>query len=161
MAGTYSIYGLGAKLALDIYSVVEGEVYNICEKALRDEVNRTVYAGGGDGRYYNRTMGILNAIEIVEKHRSSTSISFKVIINPARIGIEITSPDMLNAHADVYGQDFRTGLIPTLDEGSSGSTVYNFSGYHFFDSTYQNLDSKLIGVMASALSSKGWDVTTY
>lgn len=159
MAGTYSLEALGAKLASDVYSIVEGEVYNICLKALRDNINATVYAGGGGSGMYARTFEVMNAVNIVEKSRSATHISFKVVVDPSLIGMEFRQ-GQLNAHAGVNGEDFREGIIEALDSGSSGSPIYNHPAHQYFDRTYDELDSVLIGVMARALAARGWDVTT-
>lgn len=159
MAGTYSLAGLGAKLASDVRSIVEGEVYNICEKALRDNINATVYAGSGGSGMYARTMDIMNAVDIIEKSSSATHVSFKVVINPVKIGIEMR-PNALNAHAGVNGEDFREGIIDALDNGSSGSPIFNHPAHNFFDKTHAELDSALVVIIANALRGRGWDVTT-
>lgn len=157
MANGYDIGGLAAKLAGDIRSVVEGEVYDICENALRNELNRTVYSGGST-EYYTQTGELLRAVSITNEGRSGTSIEFTVEIDPAKVNTTINMPEQLNAHASVTGEDFVVGTIASLENGSS-SIIHSHPQHGFYKSTYNILNGRLVGVMASALSAKGWDVS--
>lgn len=158
MANSYDISEIGAKLASDVFAIIEREIYDICKRALEEEVRRTVYSGMGTG-YYDRTGDILKAVDITDKNLSGNTASFKVTVNPELIGIQIRDGEKWNAHAGVRGQDFREGVVEVLDEGTSGNSLYNHPGYNFFDSTANKLDSRLVGVMVSALRARGWDAS--
>lgn len=155
--GTYSLSDLASDLRSDIYSIVKSEVYNICLEALRSNIRASVYAGGG-GNYYDRTFDVLNAVDIVKKSEGGGYISFAVEVNPAKIGM-VQREGTWNAHMGVNGESFNEGVIEVLDQGTQGHSLYNHPASHFYQSTFDELDGRLVGVLASALASRGWDVS--
>lgn len=157
---TISIENYADALVADIASSIENEVKATCEQALIDAINTTVYLRQ---KTYRQTRGFVDAVEIMDMNirKNSGIATFRIGVNASKMGIEIRTPDEWNAHAGMKGQDFREGLIETLDEGSSGSPYYNFSGYGFFDKAADNLDRTMIQAMANALKAKGYKVDIY
>lgn len=150
------IAGLKAKLKADVISAVQGEVAEAAHKAMREAINDTMYASGG-GAYYSRTGDFLNAIAIEDRRSSGNSTEFKVIVKGSMLSPNFTGTGW-NQHMDVRGHSWNgDGIVEVLDEGTNAG-LYAHKGYHFYDKAESDMDVKLIGVLAKALSGRGWDV---
>lgn len=150
-------------LTEDIKEAVRFEVIETAREALINHVNATVYASRGSS-YYDRTFELLEAIEIRDFRVTSSRATFTLGFNNSRIHPYVNpSEAKLNWHTGVaedfnYGID---GLLDTLENGSSGSPIYNSPAHGFMDKTYNELASTLVKTMGSALSRRGWKVTIF
>ncbi|MBO1087239.1 hypothetical protein [Enterococcus mundtii] len=152
------ISALKGKLREDVISSVQSEVYEAAEKALKEAIQQTMYAGGG-GAYYARTGDFLNAIKIEDKRNTGSSAEFTVIVRGSMLSPQMNDGDMWNAHMDVYGNAWNTdGLVEVMDEGTKSHSLYMHKGYHFYDKAELDMDKELVRVLARALRGRGWDV---
>lgn len=144
----------------DIVDVITNEVKDEAEKALIKHVNKEVYMRP-NSRYYDRTFELKDAIEIRNFRTSGGRASFEIGFNNGRIQTHKVAAGKLNAHTGVK-KDFRNGIdgfLDTLENGASGSPIYNSPALGFVDKTYEDLIDNLVLVMGRALSAKGWEVT--
>lgn len=162
-----STLNLAEDLVGDITSIIYGQVITESEKILREHVMNTVYSGKSPAQY-TRTNGVLNAVEISEISVSGTKATFKIWINPnlmstisAVPNAPFPTPDggpSWGSHEGFSGQDFREGLIETLDEGG-GSPYYSHPAHNFYQKTHDEADVELIKILGNGLSAAGWDVS--
>lgn len=155
MANFYDISSLASKLAVDIRNAIMKEAFDACKNALIDQISRTVYTG--KPAEYVRTMELLKAVDITNISVSGGQASFTLLINATKLGVHIRH-DTWNAHADFKGNDVRESIPLWLDEGTNNK-YYSHEAHGFFDKTYDQLDTQLVGVMVRALRSKGWDAS--
>ena len=149
-------------LVSDIKMAVALDIKQTAKMALIRAINETVYI---HKKKYVPTYDFVNAVEISDFKIGNNRATFSVIINASKMQIQIRE-GQLSAHAGVPNkqgerEDFRELLIPTLNDGSSGSPIYNFKGYHFFEKAEDDMDRNLILVMAKALRAKGWKVSIH
>ena len=114
--------GLASKLRADVKSSIEKKVFKICEEALRKSVMMTVYSG--KPVMYDRTYELLRAVSIDNVNVGHSQATFEIIIDPNKMGLYPSTKDSWGKHQGLSGQDFREGLIATLDQGSS-SPMYS------------------------------------
>ena len=148
--------GLASKLRADVKSSIEKKVFKICEEALRKSVMMTVYSG--KPVMYDRTYELLRAVSIDNVNVGHSQATFEIIIDPNKMGLYPSTKDSWGKHQGLSGQDFREGLIATLDQGSS-SPMYSHPAHGFFDKAYDGLEIKIVKAMATDLKANGWDVT--
>ena len=148
--------GLASKLRADVKSSIEKKVFRICEEALRKSVMMTVYSG--KPVMYDRTYELLRAVSIDNVNVGHSQATFEIIIDPNKMGLYPSTKDSWGKHQGLSGQDFREGLIATLDQGSS-STIYSHPAHGFFDKASDGLEIKIVKAMATDLKANGWDVT--
>lgn len=154
-----SLDNYASTLVEDIKQSIVTEVKQVAQEALINAINQTVYLRQ---KQYRQTRDFLGAVEVMDVNISDSKATFRVGINPSKIGIQKRMPEEWNAHASMSGEAFNgDGLIDTLDQGSSGSPYYNFDGYGFFDIASDDMDTSLIMAMANALRGKGYKVTLY
>lgn len=150
-------------LTEDIKEAVRFEVIDTAREALIKHVNATVYAGRSSP-YYDRTFELLEAIEIRDFKVGSGRATFTLGFNNSRIHPYVnTSETKLNWHTGVT-EDFNYGIdgfLDTLENGASGSPIYNSPAHGFMDKTYNELANTLVQAMGSALSRRGWKVTIF
>lgn len=121
----------------------------------------TVYAGGSS--MYERTMGVLNAVEVGNINVGGTSATFEIRINPSKMGrrpAEDGAPwtGKWGAHMSFSNRDFGKGLIEILD-GGGGSSWHTHPAHNFYQKTYDEADDRLAQVLAAGLAAAGWDVS--
>lgn len=150
-------------LAEDIKEAVRFEVVDTARDALIKFVNQTVYENP-QGSYYSRTFELLNAIEIRDFKVTQKRASFTLGFNNNKIQPSINpNPRMLNWHTGVKG-GFDAGIdgfIDTLENGASGSPIYNHPAHGFMDKTASELEKTMVRVMANALKRRGWKVSIF
>lgn len=147
-------------LVEDIVNVIQNEVREAAEKALFDHVNKTVYASP-QGSYYDRTFELLDAVEIRNFKVSNKVATFQIGFNNERIRTHITQRGKLNSHTGVNG-GFKSGIdgfLDTMENGGSGSPIFNSPAHGFVDGAYKDLVESLVFVMGRAMTAKGWSVT--
>lgn len=154
-----SIENFASTLAKDIYQVVNSEVKEVAEKALIDAINKTVYL---QRKSYRPTYNLRDAVTVTEpKIVGGNKIVFSVYINASGLRPEIRAGE-LNAHADVHGRPFQEGLVEVLNDGTkTRNSIYEHPAHNFFEKAHDDMDKKLIVVMARALKGKGYNVTIY
>lgn len=158
MSNSMSLENFARTLTNDIKASIEGEIKSVAEEALRSAINSTVYL---QKKSYRPTYGFLNAVEIMDLKIGTKVATFRIGINASKMGVETRMPNEWNVHEGMKNQDFREGLIDTLDQGSSGSPYFNHAGYGFFDMAADDLDKSMIQAMASSLRNKGYKVEIY
>ena len=161
MSNTIPIEQLSSAIASDVHSAVEGEVKAYCEKVLRDHIMKSVYAGRGT-MYYDRTYQFVNAVEVMDIKKSSTSVSFSIRINASKMGVSTArggNPRMFGSHMGFSGQDARSGMAEILNDGIPSSVVPSRPAFKFFESATDELDSDLAGILVQGLRARGWDAT--
>lgn len=147
-------------LVEDIVSAIEDEVREAAEKALFDHVNKSVYASP-QGSYYDRTFELLDAVEIRNFKVSNRIATFEIGFNNERIRTHTTQRGKLNAHTGVKS-NFKSGIdgfLDTMENGGSGSPIFNPPAHGFVDGAYKDLVESLVVVMGRAMTAKGWSVT--
>lgn len=162
MSNVIDLSWVADELRGDIQSVIYGEVITICEEALRKHVMNSVY-NGNSPTMYERTFDVLNAVEVGDINVGGSSASFKVWVNPGKLGHVSPAPGApyespWGKHAGFRNQSFTDGLIEILDKGG-GSEWYSHSGGNFYQKTYDQLNQEVISVLASGLAARGWDVS--
>lgn len=156
MSNSLSLDNFASKLANDIRDTIKSDVSRDAEEALIQAINQTVYRHKSS---YSPLYSLLDAVEVTDLKIGTKQATFSVIVNASKMGVDYRQPERWNANLDMYGNDFREGLIPTLEEGSSGSPFYNHAGYHFYEKAAADLDKTLIQTMANGLRARGWKVS--
>lgn len=152
------IQELKSRLRSDIISSVEGKVYAVAEKSLREAIMTTMYASGG-GTSYVRTGDFMNAIAIENKKNTGSTAEFTVLIKGSMLTPNFTGDSGWNQHMDMSGSSWNgDGIVEVMDEGTKSRSLYMHSGYRFYDKAEKDMDNKLIKTLASAMSGHGWDV---
>lgn len=156
MSNSYDISVIASKLVADIANTIETDVKQTCEEALMRAIMKSVYSGHTP-KMYIQTHEFVNAVEVMNISVGGGRASFDVTINASKMSASPPSGGNWGTHMGMNGEDFRSGLIEGLDQGTSGSPYYNHPAYNFFDSTSTVLNMKLVQVMVSALRGRGWD----
>lgn len=147
-----------SKVENDVAAIVLSEVRMVAQEILTDILTR-LYPPGYSSVYYFRTGEIADCVDVKNVIKSGDSVSFEVYLNSDKLSAYEVEGDMLNVHMDIHGNDFREGLPFVLDQGSSGSPIYNHPGRHFMDTARGIMDDRLSKVLASGLRARGFKVT--
>ena len=148
-----------SKVEKNVTEIVLGEVRATAQEILTDILTR-MYPPGYSSIYYFRTGEIADCVDIKNIVKLGDSVSFEVYLNSDRLNAYEIEGNMLNAHMDIHGNDFREGLPFVLDQGSSGSPIYNHPGRHFMVTAEGIMDNKLSKILASGLRARGFKVTS-
>lgn len=160
MANELNIEGLQKEILADIEALVRGRVKDACENIMKKIITKNVYnrMTNSSGAYYTRTYDFVNAVEVSDITRSGNTVRFTVGINAGKLRPSSGGRGELAQHqSEVTGNSFQEGLIVTIDEGSSGSPIYNWKATHFMDDTFNELDEQIISELVSGLKGYGWD----
>jgi len=147
-----------SKVENDVAAIVLSEVRMAAQEILTDILAR-LYPPGYSSIYYFRTGEIADCVDVKNVVKSGETVSFEVYLNSDKLSAYEVEGDMLNVHMDIYGNDFREDLPFVLDQGSSGSPIYNHPGRHFMDTASGVMDDRLSRILASGLRARGFKVT--
>lgn len=146
-----------ARVKSNVGQVATTLVRQEAEDILR-EIVANDYGTGITAHGYVKTGEMSQAVSVQEVTTTTRSVSFVVTINSEMLGLYRNEAGKLNTHMGVSGEDFREGLPIALDQGSSGSPIYNHAGSHYMDKAYAIMLKKLIQTLAGALRSRGFEV---
>lgn len=163
MSNVIDLSFLAEKLEADVRSIIMDEVRETCIEALKEIIKDTVYSN--PARVYQRTMGFLNAVDVIDLSIGATSATFMLTVDPSKIAplipAEAGAPENPKArwgkHMLFNGNPFTTGLVKALDQGFSNK-YYVRKGAKFFDKTKIRLEDEIPNIMRAALSARGWEV---
>ena len=149
----------------EIISKVKSNVVQVATTLVRQEAEDILreivandYGTGMTAHGYVKTGEMSQAVSAKEVTTTSRSVSFVVTIDSEMLGLYKNEAGKLNTHMGINGEDFREGLPIALDQGSSGSPIYNHAGTHYMDKAYAIMLKKLIQTLANGLRSKGFEV---
>lgn len=155
-----NVQEIASKVKNNVAEVVLGEVRMAAQEILTDILTQ-LYPPGYSSIYYFRTGEIADSVDVKNVVKAGDTVSFEVYLNAEKLNAYKVEGDMLNAHMDVHGNDFREQLPFVLDQGSSGSPIYNHPGRHFMDTAAGVMDNRLAKILASELRSRGFKVTMH
>lgn len=144
------------RLKGDIISVTLSTVRKQAEEILHD-ILQTEFPAGKSTAFYTSVGQMADCVDIKDVHSSGGGVGFTVYIDSTRLSMIQMPTGQLNVHMGVKGQDFTAGLPIALDEGSSGSKIYNHPAHHFMDKAAEQMNHRLIHTLASGLTARGYD----
>lgn len=145
-----------SQIHVGVMEAMQGMVRKAAQDILHDILEQE-YPSGIYSEYYTTTGEMADTVQVTDVQMGTSVASFAVYIDSTRLNMTF-NPHMLNAHADIHGDDFREGLVHVLDTGAFGSPIYNNPGSHYMDRAGQEMESKLPEMLAQGLRAQGFEV---
>ncbi|HDR7263667.1 hypothetical protein [Bacillus sp. CH_203] len=154
------VSALQVQLKKDIYQSIQGTIADMCNKVVKEMVQKKVYdAYVPSGEYaYERTYELRDSVTIGNFKLGTKYATFEIYMDSEKINPEETDKDYWNQHADVnYEQDVSEYIPQWVEEGTSGS-LWDRNGAHYMEQSAISLDNSLYRELANELRKQGWDV---